>query len=174
MKRFGLAACLMVVWIFLWGEISLANLLSGAAAAVSVLVAFPGDRPDARQRYVVRPVPFLRLAGYMLSQLARSNVLLTREMLSRTSRLHTAVIAVDIRTDSPALVTAMANLMALNPGTLAIDLAPDASEIYVHVFYLDDVETLRRDVNQLQDLIIRAFTPRSDAAEPTMTPTATT
>src|SRR5690606_21174575 len=116
------AASLVVVWIFLWGHLSFANVLSGTALALAVLVAFPGDRIERDARYVLRISPFIRLIGYLVAQLVRSNLLLAREVLSRTSRLRTAVIAVELKTRSPALITAVANLMALNPGTIVIEL----------------------------------------------------
>lgn len=160
MKRLVLAASLVIIWFLLWGELSLANLLSGTALAIVVLVAFPGDRPDDTERYALRLGPFLRLVGYLLAQLVRSNLLLAREVLSRQQHLRTAVIALDLETRSEPLITAIANLMALNPGTLVIELDDTAGVLYVHVFYLRDLDAIRRDVEDLQRLIISAFTPR--------------
>lgn len=163
MRRVGVAAVLLVIWILLWGELSVGNVVSGVLAAVVVLVVFPGDKPDTTTRYAFYVLPFFKLVAYMVWQLIRSNILLTTEAFSRTARLHTAVIAVDLKTPSPPLITAVANLMALNPSTLAIDIDPPAGVIYVHVFYLgDNLETMRVDVNRLQELIIRAFTVRAD------------
>ena len=65
MRRFGLAVWLVVVWIFLWGDLSLANVLGGAAVAVALLVAFPGDRPDVEERQVLRPLHFLSLLWFL-------------------------------------------------------------------------------------------------------------
>ncbi|HEX7096643.1 MAG TPA: Na+/H+ antiporter subunit E [Acidimicrobiales bacterium] len=157
MKR--LAAALVAIWILLWGDFSLANVLTGTAAAITVLVAFPGERDDGAH-HVLRPGSFVRLAGYLLKQLVRSNLLLAREVLSRTSRLRTAVIAMELKTKSPALITATTNLMALNPGTIVIELDERAGVVYVHVFYLNDVDEIRRDAERLQELVIESFTPR--------------
>jgi len=160
MKRIVLAASLVVIWVLLWGEASLANLLSGVALATVVLVAFPGDRPDDETRYRLQLGSFLRLVGYMLAQLVRSNLLLTREVLSIRPALRTAVIALELDTRSPALITTMANLIALNPGTIVIEIDEPGEVLYIHIFYLDDLEAVRDDVEDLQRLVIGAFTPR--------------
>lgn len=160
MKRIILAASLVVIWVLLWGEASLANLLSGVALATVVLVAFPGDRPDDDIQYRLNVVTFLRLVGYMLNQLVRSNLLLTREVLSPRPALKTAVIALELDTRSPALITTMANLIALNPGTIVIEIDEPGEILYIHIFYLEDLEAVRDDVEDLQRLVIGAFTPQ--------------
>jgi multicomponent Na+:H+ antiporter subunit E len=160
-KRFGLAFWLVVVWIFLWGDISLANILGGAAVAVALLVAFPGDRPEPGERNVLRPLRFVALLWFLAKQLVRSNVLLAREVVTRGTRLRTAVIAAPLHTRSPALVNATCNLMALNPGTLVIEIDEPGGVVFIHVFYLHEVATVARDVDELQRLVIDAFTPSS-------------
>jgi len=163
MMRFGLAFWLVVVWILLWGDVSIANILGGAAVAVALLVAFPGDRPEPGQRYVVRPVPFVALVWFLAKQLVRSNVLLAREVISRQSLLRTAVISAPLLTRSPALINATCNLMALNPGTLVIEIDEPAGVIFVHVFYLHDLDEVVRDIDHLQRLVIDAFTGQTPA-----------
>lgn len=160
MKRIVLGASLVVIWILLWGEASLANLLSGIALATVVLVAFPGDQPDDETRYRLHVGNFLRLVGYMLAQLVRSNALLTHEVLSVRPALRTAVIALELQTKSPALITTMANLIALNPGTIVIEIDEPGNVLYIHIFFLHDLEAVRKDVEKLQRLVIGAFSAR--------------
>ena len=163
MRRFGLAVWLVVVWILLWGDLSLANVLGGAAVAVALLVAFPGDRPDVEERQVLRPLHFLSLLWFLAKQLVRSNVLLAREVMSRHGRLRTAVIAAPLHTRSPGLVNAFCNLLAINPGTLVIELDEPGEVVYIHVFYLHDLDAVARDVDELQRLVVDAFTSRQRA-----------
>jgi multicomponent Na+:H+ antiporter subunit E len=37
-------------------------------------------------------------------------------------------------------------LISLTPGTLSIDLSEDRKTLFVHVMFLDDVETARDDI----------------------------
>jgi multicomponent Na+:H+ antiporter subunit E len=168
-RRAGLAVWLVVVWMFLWGDVSLANVLGGIAVAVALLVAFPGDRPDSDSRYVLRPLAAMALLWYLAKQLVRSNVLLAREVVSRSARLRTAVVQAPLRTTSPALINATCNLMALNPGTLVIELDEPGGLVYVHVFYLHDLDSVVRDIDELQRLVINSFPPRR-RSRPTVSP----
>jgi multicomponent Na+:H+ antiporter subunit E len=111
----------------------------------------------------VRPVAFFALLWFLAKQLVRSNVLLAHEVMTRRTRLRTAVISAPLLTRSPALINAMCNLMALNPGTLVIEIDEAANVVYVHVFYLNDLDAVVREVDHLQHLVIDAFTTSTQA-----------
>jgi multicomponent Na+:H+ antiporter subunit E len=42
----------------------------------------------------------------------------------------------------------VANLISLTPGTLSLDLSDDRRVLYIHVMFLDDIETTRRQIKQ--------------------------
>jgi multicomponent Na+:H+ antiporter subunit E len=164
MMRIGIATSLVVLWILLWGDISAANLLSGILVSTALLAAFPGDRRDDAMRYVIRPFAALRLVGWFVVQLVRSNVLLTREVLSPRSRIRTGVVACPLRTTSSRLTTIVANVIALTPGTMTVDIDSSGGDgappvLFVHVLKLDDVATVRRSVTDLESLVLGAFGP---------------
>jgi multicomponent Na+:H+ antiporter subunit E len=58
------------------------------------------------------------------------------------------VIAVPLDTKSDFEIMMVANLVSLTPGTLSLDVSDDRKSLYVHVMFLDDVETARRDIKQ--------------------------
>ena len=159
MKRIGIAASLVVLWTLLWGDLSAANLLSGTLVAVVLLAAFPGDRRDDAVRYVIRPVATMRLIAWFVVQLVRSNVLLTREVLSPRSRIHTGVVACPMRTSSSRVTTIVANVIALTPGTMTVDIDREPPVLHVHVLKLDDVDAVRQSVTELETLVLAAFRP---------------
>ena len=158
--RVGLAGALVAIWVLLWGEASFANVLSGVLVAVALLTVFPSDAREGAPRFVVRPVAFLRLVGYFIVQLVVSNVLLTREVLSRRSRIRTGVVACELRTGSTRIMTIMANLLALTPGTMTVDAEDDPVVLHIHVLQLHDVDDVRAQVAHLEWLVLRAFGPR--------------
>ena len=55
------------------------------------------------------------------------------------------------------MLTLIANVLALTPGTLPLEATTSPAVIYVHVLHLTDVETVRRDVQHLTALAVRAF-----------------
>jgi multicomponent Na+:H+ antiporter subunit E len=165
-RAVGAVVALAAIWVLLWGTASAANVLSGVAIGTLLVLVVPGLRrrrgaPSAR----LRPVPIARLVGYMLVTTVRSNVTLTREVLSPTTRLRTAVVGVPLPGCSDELLTLISNLLALSPGTMPIDLRSDPVVLYVHVLHLTDVERVRDEILHLTDLAVRAFATDEVIAE---------
>ncbi len=149
---------LVAVWVALWGDLSVANVLSGTTLAVVLLVVFPVHGERSRG-LLLRPWAIARLVGYFLGTLVSSNVALTRAVLSREDRLRTGVIEVRMLTDSDGLLTVMNHLTALTPGTTVIEVKRDPARMYVHVLQLTDIDTARAAVRRLELLVIEAFGP---------------
>ena len=42
----------------------------------------------------------------------------------------------------------LANLVSLTPGSLSLDVSEDRRTLYVHVMFLDDVESCRREIKE--------------------------
>jgi multicomponent Na+:H+ antiporter subunit E len=136
-------AGLVLLWLLAWGEASVANVVSGVVVACALLVAFP---PRARRSTGrVRP-----LGG----QLVTSNYLVAREILSRRSTVRAGVLAYELRRPSDEVVTLMANVMALTPGTMTVEATSDPAVLYVHFLLLDDVARARRAISRLEELAV--------------------
>jgi len=154
-KTVARVAILVGLWLLAWGEVSLANVLSGIAVACLVLVAFPSSR-RATVELRVRPAGALRLLGYVMVQLVISNVLMTRQILRRHPDVRPGVIAHHLRAPSDEAVTVMTSIIALSPGTMTVDVDP--TTIYVHFFRLLDVTAARQQLARLERLVAGAIT----------------
>jgi multicomponent Na+:H+ antiporter subunit E len=150
-----LATVLVGIWILLWGELSLANVVAGLAIAVALLWTVPAD--DRRPETVVRPVALVRLGLYVLRQMVVSNTLLVRAVVSREAATNTGVLAVPMPDCSPQVITVTAALMTLTPGSMPVEADLDVPVLYVHVLDLRDLATVRKGLLQLRDLTIRAI-----------------
>ena len=157
MRSWGYAVALAAIWVLLWGSASPANVLSGLAIGVVLVLLVPGLRRRSGPRHRIRPLAISRLVGHMLVVTVRSNVELTREVLSRQSRIRTAIIGVPLPGCSDEVLTLISNLLALSPGTMPIELRHDPIVLYVHVLHVTDVEDFRRQILHLADLTVRAF-----------------
>ncbi len=146
---------LVGLWLLAWGDLSVANVCSGAAVAVLLLAAFP---PVRRGRGSVRlsVSGLLRLGAYVVAQLWNSNIEMSRRILSRTPGT-AGVVAHRLRTPSDEVVTVMSSVIALSPGTMTVDVAPDSSRIYVHFFDLEDLGQARRGIARLEELTVAAI-----------------
>jgi multicomponent Na+:H+ antiporter subunit E len=166
-RRLLYVATLTVVWLMLWDRITVANAVSGVAVAVLVLVVFPTARLIRQARPpAFRPFAALRLASYVAGQLVVSNWLVAREILSRRSHISTGIVACPLHTESAGLITLLANIVALSPGTMTVDVRAEPPTLYVHVLMLRDVGAAKGEVARLEQLILRAFASQPDRTDP--------
>jgi multicomponent Na+:H+ antiporter subunit E len=161
--RFFLPGVLLGLWLLAWGEVSVANVVSGVVLIAVLLLAFPSARRSG-PRVRVHPIALVRLAGYVLAQLTVSNVLVAREIMSRRSRVRTGVVGYRVHRPSDLTLTLMANIVALAPGTMPVDVTDDPPVLYVHFLLLSDVDAARRTMARLEQLIVAAIETRPDAS----------
>lgn len=163
--RAVIATWLTVMWVLLWGDLSLANVLTGVVVAVGLVLVFPpaasNDDP-----IVVRPLAAASFLVWFLWQLVITNVAVAREVLLPRSRseIRPAVVAVRLRTRSGRLATIIANAITLTPGTLTIDARGRPALLYVHVLSFTDEASAVADVEDLERRAVRAFGTADDVA----------
>jgi multicomponent Na+:H+ antiporter subunit E len=161
-RQAGFVAFLLGIWLLLWGEVSIANVVSGLLVAALLLLVFP--RTPSTTGFVVRPVPTLRFLLFFGREMIESVVLLSREVLSRRSRFHTGVIAVPVHGCPNALLAVVANLIALTPGTMTVQIDTDTPTLYVHVLIFRDIESVRGKIEKLNRHVVLAFAGKDECA----------
>jgi multicomponent Na+:H+ antiporter subunit E len=167
MINLGLAALLVVLWILAWGQFTLANVLSGVVVAAVLLLAFPRRRREGSLRFSAAGIA--RLAGYVVTQLITSNIVMTRQILRRDTARRPGVLAHRLERPSAHVATVMSWVIALSPGTMTIDVAGDSSVIYVHFYELEDVDAARAYLVRLEHLVTSAIAARTDLGRPIAT-----
>lgn len=156
-RQVALVGWLTLLWLVLWRDFTLANALSGLAAAVAVTALFPGGR-RVPVRHTLRPHWAVAAVVYFHWKLLEANYVLAREVVTPRDHTQSGIIAVPVTGLSDLLVTLIANAITLTPGTVTLDVQRgEPSVLYVHVLHLHDVERVRREVHQLQHLALRAF-----------------
>lgn len=165
-RRLLTLAWLTLVWMALWEEMSLANLVGGVAAGGFVLILLPLRGKEAAHRF--RLVAFLRLTVYFLWKLVEASAILAWEVITPRNRINAAVLAVPLHSRSPGIVTMVANMVSLTPGTLTLEVEESTMTLVIHVLHLESVAESRRSVLYLERLALAAFPPRAQAvASPT-------
>jgi multicomponent Na+:H+ antiporter subunit E len=150
----GAVAALVVLWVFLWGDLSVANVLSGIGVSVALLIAFPlAPVEQVEHRVHVGAV----LGAYFVEELVRSSLRVAADVLRGPSAVRTGIVSCPLRVDAVGLVTFMANLIALSPGTMVIDVTQDPTVLHIHVLVLDDPEKVRARVAHLEELAVAAI-----------------
>lgn len=154
-RRLPLVVWLVLVWLALWQQVSVANVLSGAGLAILLVTVFPFD-PLAREG-TLRPVAALRFCVYFLWKLVQASAVVAWEVVTPRNRIHEGIVAVPIRGLSDLVTVAVANAITLTPGTITVEIDRSPPVLYVHVLHLHDLDAVRRDVRHLEALAIRAF-----------------
>jgi multicomponent Na+:H+ antiporter subunit E len=149
---------LVLVWNLLWGTWSWANLLSGmlVALAVTLLLPLPPVVGGAR----VRPLSSLRFLGHFLLDLVSSGALVAWQTVRPRGIDRSAIITVQLRTDSDLLLTILTESLTLVPGSMVIDLDRERRTIALHILHVSDgtdVERQRAAVLAEEERVVRAF-----------------
>ena len=128
-----LLAWLVVVWILLWGTWSWANLLSGLAIALVVMLLLP--LPPVVGSTRVRPLPLIRFVGHFLGDVVVSGAQVAWRALGPGGVGQGAIVRVQLRADSDLLLTVVAETISLVPGSLVLDLDREHRLISVHLLH---------------------------------------
>jgi multicomponent Na+:H+ antiporter subunit E len=161
---------LTALWVLLWADLTVGNVLGGLAVALVVISVARPTGVTGLERTSFRPVSALIYAGYFLWQLVKANLVVAWEIITPGLKINRAIIAVPMHTTSAGVVTLIANSVTLTPGTVTIYVAEEFSSdgdlvertLFVHVLHFIDVESVRRDVLQLERLAIKAFGQRRE------------
>lgn len=149
---------LTLVWVALWGDVSVANILSGAAVATVVSLVFP--LPPVRMRLRVRP---LRL-GWLVVRFLYDVLVASIEVAWITVTLRrpprNAVIEVNLLTPSDFVMSMVAEMVSLTPGSIVVEARRSSRTLFLHVLEVGDdegVERARRTTLALERRVVLAL-----------------
>lgn len=149
---------LVLVWNLLWGTWSWANLISGVLVALGVTLLLP--LPPVVGGATVRPVALLRFLGHFVVDLVRSGAVVAWQTLRPRGIDRSAIITVQLRTDSDLLLTILTESLTLVPGSMVIDLDRENREMALHILHVrgeEDLERQREAVWAEEIRVVRAF-----------------
>ncbi|CAN5711224.1 hypothetical protein BH24ACT13_BH24ACT13_00650 [soil metagenome] len=155
-RRLPLFGWLVLVWIGLFGRVSAGVLVGGVLAATVVVAVAPVQGAPVHRRRL-RPVPAARFVGRVLAGVVRSNLTVAREAVTPRSRIHQGFIDVPMAGVSDDVVALVGWAVTLQPGTVLVEVEYDPTVLHLHALHLHDVEAVRREVRELEELAVRAF-----------------
>lgn len=164
----GLLISMAALWVLLWGDLSVANVVSGVIVAIAVLSAarLPrSTRTNDAESAEIAPLAMLRFGAYVLVKLVEANLILAWEIITPRNRINTGVVAVPLRTESALSMMVVANVITLTPGTVTLEVEGSPPVLYVNVLHLHDLDDVRRDLLRIEELSVRAFGSPSARAQ---------
>lgn len=154
---------LAVMWMMLWGDLSLGAAVWGIAVALLVQIMFP--LPDVPELESFRPIGFARLVLVTLAGLAVSSIQVAAKVLAFWRPTRNAMIRVELRTSSEFITAITAELVTLVPGSVAVDAGE--GWLLVHVFDASSeaaIDHARQRALATEATVLRAFGSPADRA----------
>lgn len=155
MKRGVTLLWLVAVWVTLWEAFTWANVIGGALVAAAVVALLPQTPGLPGQG--LRPLAAIKLAAVFAWELIKASAFMAWEVVTPRNRIDAAVISVNLISTNAGVITLVANMVSLTPGTLTLDVDEQVSTLFIHVLHLRSVEATRDSVLRLERLTMDAF-----------------
>lgn len=149
---------LTAIWCALWGSLALGTVVLGFVVATVTCLLFP--LPPLHLDVRVRPVPLLWLVTRFLWDVVVSSVAVAKVVLRPGRPLRNAIIEVNLRTPSDFVMTVVAEMSCLIPGSLVVEARRSTHTLFMHVLDVGDlegVERFRQSVLDQEVRVVRAF-----------------
>lgn len=149
---------LILVWLALWGTVSVANILSGLVIALLITVFLP--LPAVPVQGKLHPLSLVRLAALVAWWLIQSSIQVAWLAVRPGKPPLSAVLRARLDLKSDLVLALGVNIINLTPGTLVLEIDQSRRLVYVHVL---DVGTKRavarfyRQTAQLERLLVATF-----------------
>lgn len=159
-------ALLTVVWVLLWGDLSIANVLGGVVVGLLITVLLPLPPVDFHGK--VRPGALVYLFGRFVLDLALASVHVAVLALDLRKVPRGAVVGVQLRNHSDLYLTITSELSTLTPGSIVIEAHRLTGMLYLHVLDIDaygGADKVRKDTLALEERVLRAFASDAELEE---------
>lgn len=169
----GMIVWLTVVWVLLWGDVTLGNVLAGVFLAlfVTTITPLPANRFDGR----FRPRALVHLAVVFISDIFRASFEIAAFAL-RGKTPKGAVIRVQTRSHSDIFLTATVGMTTLVPGSVTVDVHRATGTVYIHVFDVElagGLDAAHKSVLDQEERILRAFASHDQLVDAGFVPGST-
>ena len=162
--RLFLPLWLLVAWIALWRDLSLANVVSGLIVAFSVVWLFPPQRNEGGLQ--IRPIALLRFVAATAVSIVRANFFVAWEVVTPANQINEGMVAVELASNHPVVITLVSHAIILAPGTMVVDIDrgddTKPTKLFIHVLHLRTVEEVREEVLELEALALAAISGADD------------
>jgi multicomponent Na+:H+ antiporter subunit E len=149
---------LTVVWVALWGDISVLTVVGGFLVATIGCLVFP--LPPLRLDVRIRLLSLLWLVVRFAADVVVSSFQVAWVVLRPSRPLRNAVVEVNLRTPSDFVLTVVAEMTCLIPGSLVVEARRSTHTLFLHVLDIGDragAERFRTSVLAQEARVVRAL-----------------
>ncbi len=130
-----------LVWLALTAGGGAQEIVAGAVAAL--LVAFAAGRFVSgfpRRGFPRRALFALLYFARFLWEMVKANVQVAAIVLNPRRPIKPGIVKIRTGLTNDTAMTILANSITLTPGTLTVDISPDARELYIHCITVDGTD----------------------------------
>ena len=149
---------LILVWMLLWGTVSVANIVSGLAIALMITLLLPLPAVPVEGR--VHPLSLLLLIVVVAYELVVSSLQVVWLAIRPGSPPRSAVLRAHLDIKSDLVLALAVNILTLTPGSIVLEIDQVRRMIYVHVIDVGSekaVSRFYRQVSRIERLLVRTF-----------------
>jgi len=154
---------LVVLWLLLWGHVTVMSVLTGILLALLVTRIFYLPPVDFSGRF--NAYWALAFAWHFVVDLVRGSLLVAWQSVDPRGVPVNSVLAVQLHTRSDIIMTLTAETISLVPGSLVVEVDRERSLLYVHALGTPDnagAEKVRHTVLVVEERIVRAIGSEHD------------
>ena len=142
LQNFLLNILLTFVWVALTGQLDYANFLFGYTMGFFILwMVNRSIRANTEYFYRVPKIfAFIILFFY---DLLKANFEVMKDVVTPNYNMKPGIVKYEMDAKTDFEITMLANMIALTPGTVVIDLSKDKKFMYIHVMYLTNKEEFK-------------------------------
>jgi len=163
LRQLPLLVGLVVLWMFLWNQVTVLAAVTGVVVALLVTRVFPLPPVELSGRFDPwRAVVFLVV---FVRDLVTASVQVSWQAVRPRGVRHNAIVAVQLHTRSDFIMTMVSEAVSLVPGSLIVEADRERSILYLHALSIDDdqqVESVRRNVLGVEERLVRVLGSTDD------------
>lgn len=155
-----LVVAMTFAWCALWGEVSVANILSGLAVSGGLVLYGVKNRTgmDGVTSGRVGFGALVRLGGFVAWDLLKSTVEVAKEVITPDDdSINEAIIAVELPPEAEHHLLLLVVAITVTPGTAVVDTDLENRKLYLHILHYDGRAEIEQHVKELARLAFAAF-----------------
>lgn len=155
-----LIAWLTVVWVMLWSDLSVGNVLGGILVSIVVTIVLPLNPVPLEA--VLRPRAAAILVGQLAVDIVKASFQVVVVALRPGRVPYGAVVRVRLRSHSDVVLTMAAEISSLVPGSIVIEARRLTGTLYVHLLDVEmsgGIDAAVESVLALERRILYAIAP---------------
>lgn len=142
LQNFLLNILLTFVWVALTGHLDYANFIFGYTLGFFILWMV-NRSVRANTEYFYRVPKIFAFILLFIYDLLKANFEVMKDVVTPNYNMKPGIVKYEMDAKTDFEITMFANMIALTPGTVVVDLSKDKKFMYIHVMYLTNKEEFK-------------------------------